>query len=163
MCIRDRVYVGEEHLIGEVISVQGQHTIVQVYESTTGLHLGESVYSTQTPLSVELGPGIIGSVIDGIQRPLQKMEEATGHFIGRGVDIHPIERSRQWQVQFCVEAGAQAYPGMIYATIQETELILHKLMIPNGISGRLVSVKENGLYSVDAVSYTHLDVYKRQV
>ena len=77
------------------------------------------------------------------------MEEATGHFIGRGVDIHPIDRAREWPVQFCVEPGAQAFPGMIFASVQETELILHKLMIPSGVSGRIVSVRQDGLYTVE--------------
>lgn len=160
----EKVYVGEEHLIGEVISIQGQHAIVQVYESTTGLRLGEAVYSTRTPLSVELAPGIIGGVIDGIQRPLQKMEEATGHFIGRGVDIHPIDRAKEWPVRFCVEPGAQAFPGMIFASVQETELISHKLMIPSGISGRILSVRQDGLYKVeDALLEVETESGRREV
>lgn len=147
----EMIFVGNLKLIGEVINIQGEDIIVQVYETTTGLSIGEPVYSTGSPMSLELGPGIIGGVFDGIQRPLEDIEQMSGSFIGRGLDTKSLDRNRQWEVQLKISVGDQVQSGQIYAHVKETELVEHKVMIQPGLSGTVVEVVEDGTYPVNKV------------
>ncbi|MGX8680499.1 MAG: V-type ATP synthase subunit A, partial [bacterium] len=124
------VYVGKARLVGEVIAVTKEFTTIQVYESTTGLTPGEPVFSTGQPISVTLGPGILGNIFDGIERPLEGIAASHGSFIPIGSHQKPLDESRLWMVHLTVSAGDQLHGGDIYATIEETALITHKCMIP---------------------------------
>lgn len=138
------VKVGKEGLIGEVIRIDKEHTIVQVYESTTGLAPGEPVKSTGVPMSVTLAPGLVGNIFDGIERPLQVLEEKSGAFIGRGLNISAVDLERQWETTLAVKAGDVVSPGTVIAEVPETTLITHRVMVPNGVSGKVVKTAENG-------------------
>ena len=144
----EMVYVGEMKLIGEVIGIDPNNTIIQVYESTTGLKAGEPIYSTGAPLSLMLGPGIIGGVFDGIERPLEKLFEKTGSFIGRGIDTPNLDIQRDWYVKPTVQVGDYLEGGMIYATVQETELVNHKIMLHPHLEGEVVEVVNEGNHKI---------------
>lgn len=143
------VEVGEERLIGEVIGVEGDKAIVQVYEDTTGLKIGEPVYSTGAPLSAELGPGLIGSIFDGIQRPLKKLEELTGFMIKRGVKQPPLSRDRKWHFVPLVKSGEKVSTGDIIGYVQETDVLKHYIMAPVGVQGELKWVAPEGDYTIE--------------
>lgn len=145
----DMVKVGKENLIGEVINIKNQAAIVQVYESTTGLKIGEEVESTSHPMSVTLGPGIIGNIFDGIERPLRSMKESEGNFIGRGLDVDSLDPNKKWSTTITIKKGDHVKPGDIIATTPETDFILHKVMVPNGVEGEIISVVSNGEYCVN--------------
>ena len=145
------VRVGEEGLPGEVVSVRGQESVVQVYEDTAGLKAGQPVMPTGQPLSVMLGPGMIGTVYDGIARPLSRIEEMAGCFITRGVDIPALDTERKWDVTVDIAEGDDAGPGMIFARTREGELIEHRSMVPSGMRGRFAEVKPSGSYTVTDV------------
>lgn len=147
----EMVHVGHQRLIGEVISIDDDYTIVQVYESTTGLKVGESVYGSQKPLSVALGPGIIGSIYDGIERPLNIIMEKSGSFIDRGVQVHKLDVEREWDVDVVVKTGENVSGGRIVATVAETARITNKVMVPNGVSGVVTEVVPSGKYKVTDV------------
>jgi len=147
----EMVLVGKEKLIGEVISLENENVIVQVYESTTGLKVGEPVYSSGEPLSLQLGPGIIGGVFDGIQRPLKNIEEKSGSFISRGLDTESLDSSKKWDVDIIVQEGDFLKGGDIYALVQETELVKHKIMIKPDLEGTVVFTAKNGSYTVNDV------------
>ena len=135
--------VSEQHLIGEIIEMHGDEASVQVYEETSGLGPGAPVESTGVPMSVELGPGLISSIYDGIQRPLRKIIEATGsNLLARGVEVASLDRDKKWHFTPVLEAGAKVQGGDILGTVQETEVVLHKIMVPNGVSGTLKSIEE---------------------
>lgn len=144
------VELGEEHLIGEVIGLQDNEMILQVYEETSGMTPGMLVYSTGLPLSVELAPGLIGSIFDGIQRPLTVMERLSGSFIGRGIKLTPLHRNTPWRFTPLVEPGTQVSPGFILGTVPETKMILHKVMVPPGVKGKLNWIAPEGEYTIDA-------------
>ncbi|MEM4535082.1 MAG: V-type ATP synthase subunit A [Desulfurococcaceae archaeon] len=143
------VEVGEERLIGEVIGVQGDKAIIQVYEDTSGLKVGEPVYSTGEPLSAELGPGLIGSVFDGIQRPLKKLEELVGFFVRKGVKLPPLPRDRKWYFTPLVKTGTKVSGGDIIGYVQETETVKHYIMIPQGVHGYLEWIANEGEYTLE--------------
>jgi len=147
----EMVLVGNEKLIGEVISLENENVIVQVYESTTGLKVGEPVYSSGEPLSLQLGPGIIGGVFDGIQRPLKKIEEKSGSFISRGLDTESLDLDKKWDVDIVVHEGDQVQGGHIYALVQETDLVQHRIMVKPGVEGTVIFAAENGSYAVQDV------------
>jgi len=147
----EMVFVGNEKLIGEVINLEGGKAIVQIYEPTTGLKVGEPVYATGQPMALELGPGIIGEVFDGIQRPLEAIEEKSGAFIKRGLEIKALGREKEWFTELTVKVGDQVHGGQIYALIKETELVEHKVMVPPTTQGEVVEVVENGRYHVNDV------------
>lgn len=142
----DVVRVGEEKLVGEIIKIVGDSCIVQVYEDTAGLKPGEPVISTGEPLSVELGPGILRSFYDGIQRPLQKIEEKAGVFITRGINVAPLDHKKQWEFTATLKKGESVEAGDILGEVQETELIKHKIMATT--SGKLTELK-SGKYTLD--------------
>ena len=147
----DQVEVGPEGLIGEVIGISGEVVTVQVYEETTGLKPGMSVVSSGMPLSVELGPGLIGSVYDGLQRPLEVIAEAAGAFIVRGVRARPLDPGKVWHFSPSAEEGKEVSGGEVLGEVEETEAIVHRVLVPPGVSGRLVWVAEEGEYRVDDV------------
>ena len=146
--MQEMVYVGEKRLVGEVIGIENGRTVIQVYEETTGLKIGETVTSTGKPMSVTLGPGIIGNIFDGIERPLREIEQQTGPFIGRGCFADPLGSERIWDVTLTVNVGDILKGGSIYATCPETKSVLHKCLVPPYISGKVVYAAENGKYKV---------------
>lgn len=144
----DVVRVSEHQLIGEIIEMHGDEASIQVYEETAGLGPGEVVTSTGQALSVELGPGLIGGIYDGIQRPLDKLVEIAGNSISRGATAPAIDRSKKWKIEAKCKAGDELVEGDIFATIQETEILEHRLLVPPGISGTVKSIKE-GEFTAD--------------
>ena len=148
----DVVRVSDQRLIGEIIEMHGDQASIQVYEETSGLGPGEPVESTGAPLSVELGPGLIGSIFDGIQRPLVEIMEQTGSNLTRGVEIPSLKRDSVWHFVPTVEAGIKVMGGDIIGTVQESPIVVQKIMIPNGISGTLVSISEGDYTLNDTVA-----------
>ena len=156
----EMIFVGHLKLIGEVINIEGQDVIAQVYESTTGLSVGEPVYATGEPMSLELGPGIVGGVFDGIQRPLTTINEKSGVFIGRGLDVVALDRNTKWQVELPIKVGDTLKSGDVYALIQETELVMHKVMLGPNQSGKVIEVVEEGQYTIDQTVVKIMDRYE---
>lgn len=143
------VEVGVEKLVGEVIGVEGDKAIIQVYEDTTGLHVGEPVYATGSPLSAELGPGLIGSIFDGIQRPLTRLEEIIGFFVKRGVKQPSLSRNKKWYFTPLTKPGAKVSGGDIIGYVQETDIVKHFIMIPPDVQGTLNWVASDGDYTIE--------------
>jgi len=146
------VYVGREGLIGEVIAVRGDKVYIQVYEETTGLTVGEKVEATGKPLSAELGPGLIGSIYDGLQRPEKEIaKQLNDIFIRRGVKLPGLDRSRKWYFrrERGVKVGDKVGPGDIVGYVDETPLIVHRIMIPPNVRGELKWIADDGDYTVD--------------
>ena len=146
--IFDLVRIGEMGLVGEVIRLEGNSAQIQVYEDTTGLKPGEKVVNTNRPLSMQLGPGLLTSIYDGIQRPLDKLREQSGDFISRGKVIPALDQKKKWDFVPVKKKGDQVAPGEIIGEVQETPLIKHKIMIPHNVSGELVEISE-GQYTVN--------------
>lgn len=144
----DVVRVSEQRLIGEIIEIHGDQASIQVYEETSGLGPGEPVESTGVPLSVELGPGLIGSIFDGIQRPLEDIMNATGNLLVRGVEIPALKRDSKWKFIPSVDAGKEVEGGDIIGEVTETPIVNHRIMIPNGIKGTISAISE-GEYTLD--------------
>lgn len=147
----DVVYVSDMRLIGEIIEIKGDRASIQVYEETGGLGPGDPVYSTGEPLSVELGPGLLGSIYDGIQRPLDKVRESSGDWISRGVNIPGLDHGKAWEFTPAALPGAQVGTGDILGTVPETEIVVHKVMVPPGVRGRLAWIAPAGAYTIDEV------------
>ena len=147
----DVVRVSSQRLIGEIIEMHGDQASIQVYEETQGLGPGEPVESTDAPLSVELGPGLISSIYDGIQRPLNKIMEKTGsNLLGRGVEVPALDREKKWEFKACVAAGDEVEAGDIIGTVQETPVVEQRIMIPWGIKGKIKDIA-SGSYTVEDV------------
>ena len=144
----EMVYVGEERLVGEIIGINSEITTIQVYEETTGLKPGDPVIGTGAPMNVLLGPGIIDNIYDGIERPLKAIEQESGAFIKRGSAVCALDTEKQWDVKICVTLGQQLSSGEIYATLPETPIIEHRLMVPPGLSGKVVKIVPDGKYRV---------------
>ena len=149
LTMQEMVYVGSKKLIGEVISISAERTTIQVYETTTGLRVGEEIIGTGAPLSATLGPGIISNIFDGIERPLEDIEKTDGAFIGTGSSIPSLDPERKWDVTIKVSVGDELRGGDIYATCPETPLIEHRCMVPPNLSGRVSAVMTNGQYTVN--------------
>jgi V/A-type H+-transporting ATPase subunit A len=147
--MQEMVYVGNSRLVGEVIGITDKFTTIQVYENTTGLRPGEPVHSTGHPMSVTLGPGIISNTYDGIERPLKRIEEASGAFIAKGLDIPPLDTEKLWDITITVKVGDTLKAGAIYATCPESSLILHKCMVPPRISGEVTFAAPSGSFKVN--------------
>lgn len=145
----ETVMVGEERLIGEVIRIDKDRTIIQVFEQTTGLKGGEEVLSSGEPLSVTLAPGIISNIFDGIERPLKVLEEKSGSFISRGVDVESLDTEKLWDTKILVKSGDILKPGDIIAEVKETSLITNKIMIPPDVSGKAIAVVPDGEYTIN--------------
>lgn len=144
----DVVRVSEKRLIGEIIEMHGDRASIQVYEETAGLGTGEGVESTGEPMSAELGPGLIGSIYDGIQRPLDDIRKVCGNSLARGVEVPSLKRDKKWRFTPCVKAGDEVEGGDVIGTVPETDIVLHKIMVPNGVSGKVVSIQK-GEFAVD--------------
>jgi V/A-type H+-transporting ATPase subunit A len=147
----DIVRVGKEGLMGEVIRLEGASATVQVYEDTSGLMFGDPVESTEGPLTVELGPGLLSSIYDGVQRPLPIIAEQSGDFIERGTVASALDRERKWPFTPVAEAGAPVAGGDVLGTVPEGQTIIHKVMVPPGVTGKLVSIMPAGDYTIDDV------------
>ena len=147
----DVVKVGKLQLIGEIIKITNNDATVQVYEDTSGLRPGEEVVNTQRQLSVMLAPGLIGSIFDGIQRPLDKIKASTGDFISRGINVDALDMKKKWHFVPTVENGANVNEGMIIGEVQETSIILHKVMVPIGMSGKISDLKEGDYTILDNI------------
>ncbi len=143
----DVVRVSEKKLIGEIIELRGDRASVQVYEETSGLGPGESVESTGEPLSVELAPGLIESIFDGIQRPLEKIYEKYGDRISRGISVHNLDREKKWAYHATAKIGDRVKPGDELGYVQETAVVRHKIMVPHGAEGEVVS-NGDGEYNI---------------
>lgn len=143
----DVVYVGEEELMGEVIQIEGEKSYIQVYEDTTGVKPGEPVKNTEQPLSVELGPGLLGSIYDGLQRPLEKLQEMTGDFISRGEDAPGIDLEKEYDFSPRVEEGDSIEPGDVIGTV-EVEYGKHRVLVPPNSEGGEVTEVKSGEHTV---------------
>ncbi len=146
--VYDVVEVSENKLIGEIIEMRGDKASIQVYEETTGIGPGDVVVTTGSPLSIELGPGMLEQMFDGIQRPLLKIQEAVGDFLLKGVSVPALDRERKWKFTPTMQVGEEVKPGKVIGTVQETEIILHKIMVPNGVYGKIRNIKE-GEFTVE--------------
>ena len=146
--VSDVVRVGPQQLIGEILNMTGDRASIQVYEETTGLGPGAEVVTTGVPLSVELGPGMLEGIYDGIQRPLTEIRELTGHTIARGVNVPALNRSKKWAFVPTVKVGDAVVGGDIIGTVQETSAISHKILVPIGKSGTVKSIEE-GVFTVE--------------
>ena len=147
----EMVYVGNQKLIGEVISIKKEFTTIQVYETTTGLKPGEPVLSTGSPICVTLGPGILRNIFDGIERPLQEMANESGAFIATGSSVAPLDQNKKWAVTMHVKVGDEVKGGDIYASCPETDLIVHRCMVSPLLSGKVVEVASDGEYTINDV------------
>ena len=148
----DVVRVGSAGLMGEVIRLEGNSATIQVYEDTSGLKVGEPVESTEGPLMLELGPGLLSSIYDGIQRPLPVIASQTGSdFIARGTVVAALDHTRVWEYTPTVEVGQEVVAGDTLGTIQESPTVLHRVMVPPGTSGKVTSVVAPGSYTIDEV------------
>lgn len=152
--MNEMVYVGKQHLVGEVIRLTSERTTIQVYEETTGLKPGEEVISTGAPISVTLAPGILNNIFDGIERPLSEIAKEGGFYINRGVSVDALNRTKRWKTHMTVTAGQILYPGSIIAEVPETESIVHKVMLPPDVEGTVISVAEDGDYTIDDIIVT---------
>lgn len=149
----DMVRVSDHRLLGEVIEIRGDRASIQVYEETGGVGPGEPVYNTGAPLSVELGPGLIESVFDGVQRPLNVIRDKVGDFITRGVDVTPLNRERKWDFVPLMKVGDTVIAGDVLGTVQETTLVVHKIMVPPHIkSGRITEITGGSFTVVDVIA-----------
>ena len=144
----EMVHVGKQKLVGEIIGITDDITTIQVYEETTGLKPGDPVEGTGAPMNVLLGPGIIDNIFDGIERPLKAIEEEAGAFINRGSSVSALDDKKLWSVTMKVKVGDKLDGGQIYATLPETPIIEHRLMVPPELSGEVVKVNPNGDYKL---------------
>ncbi len=145
------VYVGEKKLFGEVVSARDDSSVVQIYEDSAGLRWGEPVYPTYEPMSIELGPGLIGGIFDGIGRPLTVIRDMVGDRIARGVNIPSLDRQRLWEAQVEIRDGDSVTPGQIFARVTESRACQHRAMVPPGVSGTVSDCRGSGEYRVDDV------------
>lgn len=150
----EMVYVGKERLVGEVISLDKDLTTIQVYEETSGLRPGEEVVSSGDAVSVTLAPGILDNIFDGIERPLERIADTGGSFITRGANVDFLDRTRLWDTHITVAVGDTVHGGTIIAEVPETRAIVHKCMVPPNVDGVVVSVVEDGQYTIDDVLVT---------
>ena len=153
----DVVRVSEKRLIGEIIEMHGDKASVQVYEETAGLGTGEPVESTGAPLSVELGPGLIGSIFDGIQRPLEKIKELIGNNLKRGIEVPSLDREKKWHFVPALKVGDRVVGGDVLGTVQETDAVLHKILVPPTESGVIKSISEGDFTVEETVAVLSSD------
>ena len=150
--VSDVVRVGASRLIGEILNMTGDQASIQVYEETSGLGPGAEVVTTGMPMSVELGPGMLDNIYDGIQRPLPEMRALTGDSITRGTDVPALNRDKKWDFVAVAKPGDQLSAGDVVGTVQETSAILHKIMVPPGLSGEIKSVQSGSFTVTDTVA-----------
>lgn len=149
--VYDVVQVSHDKLVGEIIEMRGDRASIQVYEDTIGIGPGDPVYTTGEPLSVELGPGIIEAMFDGIQRPLDPLRAVAGDFLERGVDLPSLNREKKWKFTPIVSLGDCLEEGDVVGTVEETPLVIHKIMVPHGVSGKVSDIKEGEFTVTDVV------------
>lgn len=147
--MREMVTVGEKKLIGEVISIDGDIGTIQVYEETTGLKIDDDIVSTGKPLSVTLGPGIVGNIFDGIQRPLNIIFDSTGNFIKEGIGLATIDKNKKWFIKLTKRIGDYVSGGDVFGEVEETKLVKHYLMVPPNIKGKIVYIVDDGEYDLN--------------
>jgi V/A-type H+-transporting ATPase subunit A len=150
--VYDVVEVSKDKLIGEVIEMRGDKASIQVYEETTGIGPGDDVYTTGAPLSVELGPGMLQEMFDGIQRPLEMLKDEAGDFLRRGVTVNPLNREKKWEFVPVAKVGDELVAGDVIGTVEETDVVTHKIMVPNGVDGKLKSIESGSFTVVDTVA-----------
>ncbi|MCD7767530.1 MAG: V-type ATP synthase subunit A, partial [Oscillospiraceae bacterium] len=150
--VSDVVRVGPQHLIGEILNMTGDRADIQVYEETGGLGPGAEVVTTGAPLSVELGPGMLEGIYDGIQRPLTEIRDLTGHTIASGVNVPALNRTKKWEFTATVQAGDAVTGGDIIGTVPETPTVLHKIMVPPNRKGTIVSIQSGSFTVADTVA-----------
>ena len=148
----DVVKVGEKELIGEVIELRGDKASVQVYEETSGLGVGDKVISTGMPLSVELAPGLIEGIFDGIQRPLEKIVENYGDRITRGLKVNNLDREKKWRFVPEKKIGDEVIPGDVLGSVQETAIVSHKILVPFGVSGKVTDIREGDFTITETIA-----------
>ena len=148
----DVVRVSEQRLIGEIIEMHGSRASIQVYEETSGIGPGETVETTGKPLSVELGPGLIGSIFDGIQRPLEEIMKVSGTNLTRGVEVPSLSREKVWHFTPAVAVGDEVVAGDVLGTVQETAVVNHKILVPNGVIGTVAAIAEGDYTVTDTVA-----------
>jgi V/A-type H+-transporting ATPase subunit A len=146
--MHEMVEVGNEGLIGEIIRLEGEYATIQVYQNTTGLRLNEPVLGTGNPLSVELAPGLVGTVFDGIQRPLEELRDLTGSFIKQARGVNPLSRTKKWTFVPKAVIGAKLVGGDILGTVAETDLVEHRILVPVNVQGKLVKIAPKGDYTI---------------
>ena len=144
----DVVRVSDEHLTGEIIEMHGDQASIQVYEETSGLGPGAPVVSTGVPMSVELGPGLIGSIYDGIQRPLEEIMKISGNSLKRGIQVYSLDRQKTWEFKPTAKVGDEVEAGDIIGTVQETEIVEERIMVPYGVKGTIIDI-DAGSFTVD--------------
>lgn len=149
--MREMVMVGKKKLLGEIISLNGDSATIQVYEETAGLEINEEVTPTGRALSLKLGPGIIGNIFDGIERPLVSIKNNAGNFIPQGIGLISIDPEKKWDVKLNIKPGDILSTGEIYGTVIETPLITHKLMVPPAVSGKVIETAGDGTYNIETV------------
>lgn len=157
VCLFDVMQVGELRLIGEVIRLAGDHATIQVYEDTSGIQVGEPVHSTGLPLSVQLGPGLLGKVYDGLQRPLQALADISGDFIARGVYTSPLAEDVTWAFSPTIKVGAAIGPGDLLGFVPESQIIQHRILAPPGCRGRVSEIRAGNFCINDVVAIIDLE------
>ena len=147
--MNEMVYVGRENLVGEVIGLTSERTVIQVYEETGGLKPGETVTGTGAPVSVTLAPGILNNIFDGIERPLRAIAKESGPYLGRGLAVESLDTKKKWQTHMTVKKGDRLMPGTIIAEVPETKAITHKVMVPPDLEGYVMDVVSDGSYTIE--------------
>ena len=150
--LHDMVLVGEEKLVGEVIRLNSEQATIQVYEDTSGLRMGEPIYNTGEPLVAQLGPGLMGQIFDGLQRPLSTLAKKEGGFLKRGISESSLAMDKLWEFSPLVKEGDLIKPGCVLGTIPETASIEHRVMVPQGFSGHVVEIKSGKFTLKDSVA-----------
>jgi len=153
----DVVRVGEQRLIGEIIEMRGDKASIQVYEETSGIAPGAKVISTGAPLSVELGPGLITTIYDGIQRPLESIKKKSGNLLKRGVEVDPVDHEKKWEFVPAAKVGDKVVTGDILGTVDETAVVKHKIMVPHGVSGVIKEIKAGSFTVLETVAVITTD------
>ncbi len=161
----DVVKVGKERLIGEVIQLNEDRAVIQVYEDTSGIKPGEPVVSDGVPLSVELGPGILEKIFDGVQRPLDVIEKRTGSFIRRGIEVPSLDRKKKWQFHADkgISKGKNISAGEIIGYVDETDLVRHFIMVPPGVSGKVTSIRSGSFTITETIATIETESGKRDI
>lgn len=159
----DVVLVGDKKLVGEIIELRSDRATIQVYEETSGIGVGEKVISTEAPLSVELGPGIIGAIYDGIQRPLDLIKAQIGDYVRRGVAIPPLDRTKEWDFVPKLKKGSEVEQGDVLGVVQETPLVEHRILVPIGVKGKVLELNEGKARIEDVIAVVDTEQGRKEI